>query len=145
MSKQRDDGLKIELLQFIDLSGRPNIKKEPDDTEEEVKAGEAWLAREGDRIRQAIAVARPRLLGKRTAMSAPIESAMSEALDPDDLFSVWAELIAIAERPDRPAPLLGLTEDGNMVRYRDGGKVEIFTKDMLKLRLLRQQKAKNSK
>jgi hypothetical protein len=142
MSKQRDDGLKIDLLQFIDLSGRPNLKKEPDDTEEEVMAGEAWLAREGDRIRQAIAVARPRLLGNRTPMSAPIESAISKALDRDDLFSIWAALVAIAEGPDRPAPLLGLTEDGSMVRYRDGGKIEIFTRDMLKQRLLRQQKAK---
>lgn len=144
MSKQRDHKLTIELLQFFDLSGMPVLKREPDDTEGEVKKGEAWLARESERILREKTAARPRLLGNRTAMSSPIESAMSDALDPDDLFSVWAELIAKAERPDRRAPLLGMTNDGSAIRYSNGGKTELFTKEMLKQRLMRQRKSKIS-
>jgi len=144
MSKRRDKGLEIKLIQFCDLSGMPAIKREVDDTAEEVRAGEAWLAREMDRVAKAKVAALPRLSGNRNMMSAPIERAMSEALESTDLFSVWAALIAIADRPDRPAPLLGVTEDGSMIRYRNGGKIEFFTYAMLKLRLIRQKQAKKN-
>jgi len=143
MSKRHDKGLRIELSHFYDLSGLPGLRREPHDTDEQYKLGLAQLALERDRILKEKEAARPRLTGNRNAMSSPIELAMREALDPDDLFSVWAALTAISERPDRPAPLMGLTEDGSMVRYRESGKIELFTQAMLKQRLGRQRKSKN--
>jgi hypothetical protein len=109
MSKRRDDGLTIELLQFIDLSGRPNIKKEPDDTEEDIKRGEAWLAHEGDRIRQAQAAARQGPSGKRSRTNdrtGTLKKACQNAEDPTDPRSVLAALRALAQSKPQ-APLLG--------------------------------------
>jgi len=122
MSKRRDDGLTIELLQFIDLSGRPNVKKEPDDTEEDVKRGEAWLAREGDKIRQAQAAARPGPSGKRSRTNdrtGTLKKACQNAEDPNDPRSVFAALRALAQFAPQ-APLLGYDVDEKSLKWDDG-------------------------
>lgn len=50
-------------------------------------------------------------------LAAVITKAKSEALDPTDWTSVWAALVALAQRSDRPPPLLGYTE-GEGVKYQ---------------------------
>jgi hypothetical protein len=81
-----------------------------------------------------------KLIGKRDAMSAPIEAAIAEAIDPNCVHSVWAALKAIAKREDRQAPLLGVTDDGTLIRYDGQNKIDLFAFKQLKLRLERQRK-----
>lgn len=122
MSKRRDDGLTIKLLQFIDLSGRPNIKKEPGDTEEDTMRGEAWLAREGDRIRQAQAAARSGPPGKRSRTNdrtGILKKACQDAEDPNDPRSVLAALRALAKSKPQ-APLLGYDVEENSLKWDVG-------------------------
>ena len=74
-------------------------------------------------------------------MTAPIEAAMSSAMNHEDAHSVWAALVAMALYEDKEAPLLGITDDGSAVLYRAAtGKREQFTFPMLKGRLERQKK-----
>jgi hypothetical protein len=121
-----------------------NLKIEDDDPKEQIDDARASMNRE---IRKAAlkspAGERYRLSGNRDAMSAVIEGAMSEAANHEDVHSVWAALVAMALRPDRDAPLLGMTDDGSAVLYRGPtGKREQFTFPMLKGRLARQEKAR---
>ncbi|WP_295997178.1 hypothetical protein [Rugamonas sp.] len=87
-----------------------------------------------------------RLSGGRDAMSAPIETAMSLAMNHEDVHSVWAALVEMALREDRAAPLLGMTDDGLFVEYRgNGGITTMFSFPMLKGRLRRQGEARSGK
>lgn len=52
-------------------------------------------------------------------MSAPIRVASSKALDPADPYSVWAELIRLAETKPAPAPLVGFVSEGVQYEGRE--------------------------
>lgn len=52
-------------------------------------------------------------------MSAPIRVASSKALDPADPYSVWAELVRLAERKPTPAPLVGFIPEGIQYEGRE--------------------------
>lgn len=54
---------------------------------------------------------------RRSSLAAVHKLAMAKALDPEDWTSVWDALVAIAEAPDRPAPLLGYVESEG-IQYR---------------------------
>jgi hypothetical protein len=121
-----------------------DLKIEDDDKQERIDEARANMNRE---IRKAVlrspAGERFRLSGKRDAMSAPTETAMSLAMNHEDVHSVWAALVEMALRLDRDAPLLGMTDDGSAVLYRgQTGKSEQFTFPMLKGRLRRQEEAR---
>ena len=87
----------------------------------------------------AAAPVRNRLNGRSNALTAVISQAMSEALDRNNWQSIWAALVAIASRDDRPAPLLGYTE-GEGVKYqsyKEANPVTFLTCDALRKRLQR--------
>ena len=122
-----------------------DLKIDDDDKQERIDEARANMNRE---IRKAVlkspAGERYRLSGGRDSMSAPIETAMSLALNHEDVHSVWAALVEMALREDRGAPLLGLTDDGLFVKYRDnGGVTTMFSFAMLKGRLRRQGEARS--
>ena len=77
-------------------------------------------------------------------LTAVINRATNEALESGDWQSVWATLVAIASRPDRPAPLLGYTE-GEGVKYqtdKDAEPVAWLTREALRgrCRVMRKQR-----
>ena len=54
--------------------------------------------------------------GRAEPLAAVLKLAKDKALDPYNWTNVWAELVGIAQRDDRPRPLLGYTE-GEGVKY----------------------------
>lgn len=77
-----------------------------------------------------------KLKTRRNALDAVIEQATKMATAPDDYHSVWASLVSLAERKDRPAPLLGYVDDDG-VKYQGSRKVDFFNKDALRKRMAR--------
>jgi hypothetical protein len=51
------------------------------------------------------------------ALAAVIDTAKQLATAPNDWTSIWAALVVLAQKPSRPAPLLGYTE-GEGVKYQ---------------------------
>lgn len=77
-------------------------------------------------------------------LSAVIKLACKEALDPDDWPSVWAALVALAEKDDRPAPLMGYVE-GEGIKYKKDGEehgIGYLTRDNFRQRCGRRKRAK---
>jgi len=69
-----------------------------------------------------------------------IKKATSRANEGANYHSVWAELMRMADSPERPAPLLEFVE-GEGVKYeRADGQVSFFTKDALRKRFERDEK-----
>ena len=68
-----------------------------------------------------------RLKTRRNILDAVIETAKRNALDPADSHSHWAALVALAESPDCPAPLLGYVE-GEGVKYLDSNGVKFLSR-----------------
>jgi hypothetical protein len=137
MKHKKEDGITVELVTFIEGFGRKiGVEKQTHDTMEEYNAAVSAAAKEIESLKPK----KNKLLGSRDSMSAPIELAMDNAIDPNDLHSVWAALVKIAGDLDRPAPLLGITDDA-MIKCQGNNKVaDIFTIKQLKSRLERQKK-----
>ncbi len=55
---------------------------------------------------------------RRKPIISAIEIARAMATDPNEAQEVWAELCNLAEAPNRPTVLLGLTDDRSAVRYK---------------------------
>lgn len=77
---------------------------------------------------------RPSTNARSDPMSAPIRHAMGKALDPSDAYSVWAELIRLAERKPAPAPLVGFVAEGIQYEGREYFNTGLF--DVLTFRNL---------
>lgn len=132
--------LKTEYIMAISLDGTRKIISEPHDTPEQLALAHALVEKAAADDRARLSKPKYRLSGKRDALTAVIELAMNNAVDPDDLHSVWAALVDIAEKPSKPAPVLGYGD--GYVKYRNGAKVEFFSRLQLKGRLERQRKAR---
>ena len=52
-------------------------------------------------------------------LTAPINVAVSRALDPTDAYSVWSELVRMAEHKPAPAPLIGFMQEGIQYEGRE--------------------------
>jgi len=73
-------------------------------------------------------------------LTAVINAAQRHALDPDDAYSVWAEIIRMANQPNPPAPLLGHSSDGITYtgnEYQNTGIPDVLTHKNLADRLRR--------
>jgi hypothetical protein len=71
---------------------------------------------------------------KRTnILDAVIQLAKSRAVKATDWQSVWASLVQIAETKERPAPLLGFSDDEG-VKYQDYSEVKFLSKKNFKQR-----------
>lgn len=73
-------------------------------------------------------------------LAAVIREAQRHALDPDDAYSVWAEVIRMANKPTPPAPLLGHSSDGvtyTGTEYQNTGIPDVLTHKNLADRLRR--------
>ena len=75
------------------------------------------------------------LMRRTNALDAVIRMAKASAAEPDDYQSVWAALVQLAQRKERPAPLTGYAE-GEGVLYQDGeNPCKSFTKAALRKRM----------
>lgn len=63
-----------------------------------------------------------------------IRKARSNAEEPDNYHSVWAELLLLAALERPPTPLMGQVE-GEGIKYDSGNKVKFLTKDALRKRM----------
>lgn len=73
-------------------------------------------------------------------LTAVINAAQRHALDPDDTYSVWAEIVRMANLPTPPAPLLGHSSDGVTyagTEYQNTGIPDVLTFKNLADRLRR--------
>jgi len=76
-------------------------------------------------------------LGTRSnPLTAVIEKAKSSATNPDDMHSVWAEFVKLAQASNRPAPLLGFA-DAEGVKWDNNGTVKFISKKNFADRLRR--------
>lgn len=132
-----DGNITIHLSYSVAPDGTQTVSIGPDDTENDKQRALDWAKLEGLRAKlNSPDGQRFRLSGKRDALTAVIEMARCSAARLDDLHSVWAALEWLALR--QVPPLLGLSDDGGNIAYRDGGKIEEFTKPQLRRRLERQ-------
>jgi hypothetical protein len=72
-------------------------------------------------------------------LAAVLALAAGKAVNSDDWTSVWASLVALAQSPNRPAPLLGYTE-GDGVKYQTDSPtnpVGFLTREALRKRFKR--------
>lgn len=63
-------------------------------------------------------------------LTAVIRAACRNALDPDDAYSVWAQVLRLANQPDPPAPLLGHVSEGVQYtgrEYDESGVPDLIT------------------
>lgn len=78
--------------------------------------------------------------GRTDPLRAVLDLARNRAAAPGDWPSEWAALVALAQQPDRPAPLLGYT-DGEGVKWQafddDGEPVRHLTRDAFRKRVTR--------
>jgi len=82
---------------------------------------------------------------KRRSMplDAVIIKAIQEAVNPSDTSSVWAELKKIAQSENRPAPLIGYSEEDEAVKWQGDSKVEFEIRKNFTARLKRIRKIHN--
>ena len=73
-------------------------------------------------------------------LTAVIRAARLHALDPDDSYSVWSEVVRMANQSPPPAPLLGHVSEGVQYagsEYEDSGFPDLLTFKNLADRLRR--------
>ena len=73
--------------------------------------------------------------GRTNALSAVIGKAVSDAVDPNDWYSVWNELAAMAIRQE--PPLIGVADEE--IKYTASGEVKFLTKEAFRQRIRRRQ------
>jgi hypothetical protein len=133
-----DAGAVFHLTLGVMPDGTQTVKIEPSDKEADKARAWDWAEHEGWRAKlNSPEGERFRLSGKRDSLTAVIEMARCSAARHDDLHSVWAALERLAFRQE--PPLLGFSDDGIDIKYRNGGETPVFTKKMLKRRLERQE------
>lgn len=68
-------------------------------------------------------------------LKAILERAGREAADATDAASVWAALMKMAEGSNRPAPLIGVADNGEGIKYTSPlGEVEFLSRDAFRMR-----------
>jgi hypothetical protein len=63
-------------------------------------------------------------------LTAVIRAAFRNALDPEDAYSVWAQVVRMANQPNPPAPLLGHVSEGVQYtgrEYDESGVPDLLT------------------
>jgi len=79
--------------------------------------------------------------GSTNILKSVIEQAKKNALDKNDWASVWNALVSLAEKNDRPAPLIGSTEDG--IKYYKDTEEKTLSREAYRSRFNREkEKAK---
>ncbi len=79
---------------------------------------------------------------KRTnILDAVIQLAKDDAVKATDWQSVWASLVKLAEAKERPAPLLGFSDDEG-VKYQDFSEVKFLSKKSFQQRWNRAKPAR---
>jgi hypothetical protein len=76
-------------------------------------------------------------LSREDALTAVIESAVAQAVDPDNAGSVWAALVKLADEPEKYPPLVGTADGKIKIDTEDG--IREFTKKNLRDRLTRRK------
>lgn len=79
---------------------------------------------------------------RTNALTAAISKAIESALCPNDVHSIWAAFVAMAEAKNRPLPLLGYVETEG-VKYQDESGVAFITKENFLRRVRRRLTSKN--
>lgn len=79
---------------------------------------------------------------RTNALTAVISKAIESALCPNDVHSIWAAFVAMAEAQNRPFPLLGYVETEG-VKYQDESGVAFITKENFLRRVRRRLASKN--
>lgn len=85
---------------------------------------------------------RLKLSTKEHPLTAVIEKARDEAIDPNGWMSVWAQLVRIVQADSRPAPTLGYVE-GEGIKYQVDESEEplFYKKDSLQEQFRRAKRA----
>jgi hypothetical protein len=76
-------------------------------------------------------------LSREDALTAVIEAAVAQAVDPDNASSVWAALVKLADEPEKYPPLVGTADGKIKIDTEDG--IREFTKKNLRDRLTRRR------
>lgn len=74
------------------------------------------------------------------SLSAVLTLAANKAVDRNDVSSVWAALVVLANLKDKPSPLISSTEEDG-IKYLKGEVVAFFTKKNLSDRMYRAEKS----